>query len=97
MASSTTNCYEIDNTFSYYAQGCRGGFDFTLLFEQTILTALPLGLFVLVAPARIWYLLKRPKKTTTSFLLPLKVVRLKKPRNFGSQKRKERKTKINMF
>jgi len=74
MASNATQCYEIDNTFSYYAQDCRDGFDFTLLFEQTILTALPLGLLVLVAPARIWYLSKKSKKTTTSLLLPLKVV-----------------------
>lgn len=74
MASNATQCYEIDNTFSYYAQECRDGFDFTLLFEQTILTALPLGLLILVAPARIWYLSKKSKKTTTSLLLPLKVV-----------------------
>ncbi|EEA22217.1 hypothetical protein TMatcc_008346 [Talaromyces marneffei ATCC 18224] len=73
MASNATQCYEIDNTFSYYAGECRGGFDFTLLFEQTILTALPLGLFVLVAPARIWYLSKKSKKTATSLLLPLKI------------------------
>lgn len=79
MALNATECYEIDNTFSYYAQECRDGFDFTLLFEQTVLTALPLGLLVLVAPARIWYLSKRSKKTTTSLLLPLKVVRSNSP------------------
>jgi len=76
MDSNTTNCYAIDNTFSYYAGSCRGGFDFTLFFEQTILTALPVGIFMLATPGRIWYLLKRSKKTTTSLLLPLKVVRL---------------------
>lgn len=74
MTLNATQCYEIDNTLSYYAQECRDGFDFTLLFEQTILTALPLGLLILVAPARIWYLSKKAKKTSTSLLLPLKVV-----------------------
>ncbi|KAH8701117.1 putative ABC multidrug transporter [Talaromyces proteolyticus] len=74
MASnSTASCYEIDNSFQYYAQDCRGGFDFTLLFEETILTALPLGILVLISPLRIWNLLNRPTKVVESFLLPLKI------------------------
>jgi hypothetical protein len=72
--STTLSCQQIDNTFHYYAQGCRGAFDFTLLFEETILAALPVGLLVLLAPPRIWHLLKRPKKVVDSFLLPLKIV-----------------------
>lgn len=72
--STTPSCNQIDNTFHYYAQGCRGAFDFTLLFEETILTALPVALLVLLAPPRIWHLLKRPKKVVDSFLLRLKIV-----------------------
>jgi len=35
---------------------CRGGFDFTLLFEQCIFTILPCSLFLLAIPVRVWTL-----------------------------------------
>lgn len=62
--SSPVACAHIDNSFGPHAGDCRDGFDFTLLFEETILTLLPLGLLVLGLFPRVWFLLKRPKKIT---------------------------------
>ncbi|PMD29625.1 hypothetical protein L207DRAFT_615485 [Hyaloscypha variabilis F] len=64
----------IDNTFGPHASNCRGGFDFTLLFEDTILSILPISLVLLVAPSRLYYLLRRQTKVTWSPLLPLKLI-----------------------
>ena len=33
--------------------GCRGGFDFTLLFEQALLSIVPCVIFLSVVPARL--------------------------------------------
>jgi hypothetical protein len=38
---------------------CRGGFDFTLLFEDSILNLLPASCLLLLAPVRIWQLARR--------------------------------------
>lgn len=59
MASSRQpSCDAADNSFGpAVPSDCRGGFDFTLLFEQAILSILPCALFLLVAwlrLARIW-------------------------------------------
>ncbi|KAL1959109.1 hypothetical protein VTO42DRAFT_2896 [Malbranchea cinnamomea] len=66
-------CAHIDDTFGPWALHCRGQFDFTLLFEETILTLAPLGLLLLVAPFRIAYLFKKEKKVVDSPLLHLKL------------------------
>ena len=66
---SQKSCNWRDDTFGPYAGDCRGGFDFTLLFEETILTILPTSLFLLVLGPRIWFILGRPKKVTTGRLL----------------------------
>ncbi|CAG8925975.1 unnamed protein product [Penicillium salamii] len=48
---------ELENVFGpIVASPCLHGFDFTLLFEETILTLLPLGLVSLAAAVRIWKL-----------------------------------------
>ncbi|KAK4157426.1 ABC transporter [Chaetomidium leptoderma] len=60
--SSPSACARLDDSFGPHAGDCRGGFDFTLLFEETILTLVPAGLLLLVVPPRVWYLLKRAKK-----------------------------------
>lgn len=73
-ASSTMSCVNVDNTFGPHAGDCRGGFDFTLLFEQTILSIVPLALLFIVAPLRIWYLSKKKTKVVHSKLLPSKLV-----------------------
>jgi hypothetical protein len=61
---------------------CRGGFDFTLLFEQTILAVLPAAIFALAAPARLVYLVLRrsdPKTRASSLRLQKSVYRLSAP------------------
>ncbi|KAL7915178.1 P-loop containing nucleoside triphosphate hydrolase protein [Trichoderma velutinum] len=45
-----------------WADGCRGGFDFTLSFEESILSTLPAALFLLFSIARAIYLLRTPDK-----------------------------------
>lgn len=64
-----------DDTFGPYAKSCRGGFDFTLLFEETVLSILPLCLLLMVVPFRVIYLARREIKVNKSLLLPLKLVR----------------------
>jgi len=40
--------------------GCRDDFDFTVVFEQSILSILPSALFEVLALARIWQLHRKP-------------------------------------
>lgn len=51
-----------------------GRFDFTLLFEQSIFTALPCSLFLVVAAANIYALGKQPVRVKSGILLWLKLV-----------------------
>ncbi|KAH8653666.1 hypothetical protein BX600DRAFT_84245 [Xylariales sp. PMI_506] len=52
-------CDSLDNTFGpTTAAGCRGGFDFTLLFEQAILILLPCALAILLFAARLFRLFR---------------------------------------
>ena len=60
--SSLIACTHLDESFGPHAGDCRGGFDFTLLFEETILTLVPVGILLLVLPPRVWYLSRRAKK-----------------------------------
>ncbi|KAK4170055.1 hypothetical protein QBC43DRAFT_329617 [Cladorrhinum sp. PSN259] len=64
VSPSAAACARLDDSFGPHAGACRGGFDFTLLFEETILTILPLGLLLLVLPLRVGYLWNRTKKVT---------------------------------
>ncbi|KAL2817069.1 hypothetical protein BDW59DRAFT_175603 [Aspergillus cavernicola] len=64
----------IDRSFGPWARSCRGGFDFTLLFEETIL-AIPLScLFLLVLPIRMLHLIHTQTKVVKSPLRQFKVV-----------------------
>ncbi|RFU76786.1 multidrug resistance-related [Trichoderma arundinaceum] len=45
-----------------WGDGCRGGFDFTLSFEESILSVLPSALFLLLSIPRAIYLLRTPDK-----------------------------------
>ena len=72
MTSSV--CSLIDNSWGPYAKDCRGGFDFTLLFEESVLTLLPLCLLLLVAPFRLAYLFNKQVKVARSVLLLVKLV-----------------------
>ena len=71
---STTSCKEIDDTFGPYARQCRGGFDFTLLFEESILSILPLVLLLGIIPLRVLFLVRKSRKVQSSLLLPIKLV-----------------------
>ncbi|KAK3322938.1 P-loop containing nucleoside triphosphate hydrolase protein [Apodospora peruviana] len=63
---ASSSCANRDNTFGPHAgRDCRGGFDFTLLFEDSILVILPICLVLPLVPARIWFLLKRAKKVVS--------------------------------
>lgn len=55
------------------AYSCLNGFDFTLLFEESILTLLPLLLTVLVLIPRVRFLCKTSTKVKRSWLFALKI------------------------
>ncbi|KAJ5546687.1 hypothetical protein N7494_004272 [Penicillium frequentans] len=71
--SSTAACRQIDNTMRVWAGSCRGGFDFTLLFEETILQILPIALILILVPFRIIQLSQKRRKVVDSWLLLLKL------------------------
>ena len=73
---SSISCPLLDDSFGPYAEYCRGGFDFTLLFQESILSILPLVLLLGIAPLRIVYLIRRSIKVGKSVLLPTKLVSL---------------------
>ncbi|KAL3422989.1 hypothetical protein PVAG01_04736 [Phlyctema vagabunda] len=51
-----------DNSFGPQVEGCIRSFDFTLTFENLILSVLPSAVFILIAPVRIFTLYKRQRK-----------------------------------
>ncbi|ETS74387.1 hypothetical protein PFICI_14253 [Pestalotiopsis fici W106-1] len=68
---------QCDDTFGpVVASSCRGGFDFTLLFEQTVLGILPAAIFALSAASRLLYLVlhSTDAKTHAGSLRLLKLV-----------------------
>lgn len=69
----TTNISLLESEFGPSA---AGRFDFTLVFEGAILTILPAGLFLLLAPGRLFWLLKQPHKVSQSRRLTVKLVSL---------------------
>lgn len=69
------SCRQIDDNFGPYAGRCRGGFDFTLFFEEAILSILPTLLLLAVIPFRVLYLYKREIKVEQSLLSLAKPVR----------------------
>ena len=64
-----------DDVFGPVVKGCRANFDFTLLFEQSILTIGPAALLLLFAPPRLIRLLRSNRKTLSSRLRVYKTVR----------------------
>lgn len=71
---STATCKLVDDTFGPSVGQCRGGFDFTLLFEESILSLLPLVLLLGIVPLRILYLFKKTVKVDGQYLLLSKLV-----------------------
>ncbi|KAJ4255444.1 hypothetical protein NW762_009439 [Fusarium torreyae] len=47
---------------SVWTEGCRGGFDFTLSFQESILNIIPSALFLVIAGPRAFYLFQTPDK-----------------------------------
>lgn len=74
-AMASPSCAAVDDSFGPYAGDCRGGFDLTLLFEESIL-ALPItALLILAVPCRVAYLLhKGTQKVQNSGWLYCKIV-----------------------
>jgi hypothetical protein len=75
----------VDDSFGPWAGECRGGFDFTLLFEESIL-AIPVScIFLLVLPFRMLQLAGTEKKVKSSALRLYKAVRIPfKPQPYSS-------------
>lgn len=69
------SAYVDDNNFGpFFAIPGKATFDFTLLFEETILSIAPSALLLLLIPPRIIYLWKSPRKVISSYLLTAKIV-----------------------
>ncbi|KUJ06202.1 P-loop containing nucleoside triphosphate hydrolase protein [Mollisia scopiformis] len=68
------SCNSIDRTFGPPAKGCRGGFDFTLLFEEIFLSLIPMVLVIIVTFFRLPYLFRRQTKVVWSLWLPAKLI-----------------------
>ena len=71
------SCRDADNSFGPAVPVvCRGGFDFTLLFEQAILDLLPATLFICAVAFRIKRLTNTKTFNGWTCLLIAKMVRL---------------------
>jgi ATP-binding cassette, subfamily C (CFTR/MRP), member 1 len=83
MATPNVSCPAVvDDSFGPWAgDTCRGGFDFTLLFEESILSIPLHSLFLLILPFRVWQLVKMDTKVVHSFHRPLKLVCLPSTRS----------------
>ncbi|UZP45666.1 hypothetical protein NXS19_013478 [Fusarium pseudograminearum] len=73
---NSTNCAaSVDASFGpFVPPECRHGFDFTLVFEQSILVLLPASLLLVIAPFRIFRLRNAPVKVTGYRLRSVKLV-----------------------
>ncbi|EZF09743.1 hypothetical protein H103_08894 [Trichophyton rubrum CBS 288.86] len=76
MASNDICASVQDRTFGPWAQQCRGAFDFTLLFEESVLTLVPLCIMILFAPFRIAYLFRKKRKVEDTPLVHMKITSL---------------------
>ncbi|PYI06874.1 multidrug resistance-associated protein [Aspergillus sclerotiicarbonarius CBS 121057] len=66
---------EADNVFGpVVSHACRDGFDFTLLFEQSILGLIPAVAFLLASPLRVRHLAKRDVRTQRNTMRMAKLV-----------------------
>ncbi|KAF7117581.1 hypothetical protein CNMCM5793_006633 [Aspergillus hiratsukae] len=73
IGSSPLSCQQVDNTLHVPALSCRGGFDFSLLFEESILGILPLGIILIITPFRLYHLFRRQAKVVASWFLWAKI------------------------
>ncbi|KAL2178346.1 uncharacterized protein P884DRAFT_269013 [Thermothelomyces heterothallicus CBS 202.75] len=67
------DCVAVDIAWGPWAgPSCRGGLDFTLAFEESILSILPTALLIIAAALQVAFLLGRPRQTANGTLLWLK-------------------------
>lgn len=69
----------MDKTVRAGMGNCRGGFDFSLLFEESILGILPMTLILITIPLRVWQLSQKRRKVVGSWMLPVKLVSYPRP------------------
>ena len=70
-----STAYVNDNSFGPFLElPDKATFDFTLLFEETILSIAPSALLLFLIPPRILHLWKSPRKVNHSYLLTTKIV-----------------------
>ena len=74
MANSTCSASSDDMFGPAVQLGCRDSFDFTLLFEQAILSIVPSALLLLLTPIRIYQLAGCSVKTLPTKILATKAV-----------------------
>ncbi|KAF4552927.1 ABC transporter-like protein 4 [Elsinoe fawcettii] len=63
-----------DNLFGPAVRGCRGDFDFTLLFERYFLNVVPVAIFMLGAGLRILQLIRRERCIDRYWIEYIKIV-----------------------
>lgn len=64
--------WKSDNVLGPIVSSCRGGFDFTLLFEQAIFSTIPSVLLLIACAWRLRRIYRWPQKTASSFSTALK-------------------------
>ncbi|CCD44945.1 similar to ABC transporter [Botrytis cinerea T4] len=74
--NDSLNSFCPDDSFgpTVKVQSCRDGFDFTLLFEESIFTILPATLLLCAVPFRFWSIYRRPDAVKGSLLRIFKLV-----------------------
>jgi len=65
-----------DHTLGPNVEGCRGSFDFTLMFERIFLAIVPGSVFVALCLARFAYLYRAPRVVDGVVFQFTKIVRL---------------------
>lgn len=74
------NCVD-DSAFGPIVKGCRGDFDFTLKFENIILSMLPSAVFIALSVPRVIFLARRPSIAGGAILQYTKIVGFPQARN----------------
>ena len=74
MGPNSSTCLN-DDSFGPAVSGCRGDFDFTLTFEEIILSIVPSVCFILLAGLRIIQLSRKPTVLSGHWFQAIKLVR----------------------
>jgi len=75
MAQPTNNCTEVDGTFGpSVGSHCRGGFDFTVTFESSILSVALSTIFLIVILLEYRHVKVRQRQVRLGYLGKIKLV-----------------------